>query len=406
MKLPLEGIRVVNLGQGAVVPELCRVMGEFGADVIKIESEVYLDFMRRGGRDPETNEPNPNHSAGFNEANRSQRSFTVNLRSEEGPDIVRRLISMSDVVAENNRAYVTRSWGLDYESVRQFKPDIVYFSANGFGRGGPSEDYAAFGPNLAPHFGLVYLWGHPDDEAPVGAGINHPDHIAGKQGLMAVLAALDYRRRTGKGQYIDMSQAEAGASMIGELYLQYTMNGRDPTPQGNRVTYAAPHGCYRCAGEDRWCVIAVLNDDQWTRLCDVLERGDWKADARFADLSGRLANQDELDQGIAAWTAGRAAEEVMETLQAAGVPAGYVQNARDHLADPHLKFRKGYVEIDHPVAGLKTYPGQPIRLSETPAPPSQRTPLLGEHTVDICRDVLGMPDSEIESLMSTKAIGF
>ncbi len=404
MKLPLEGIRVVNLGQGAVIPELCRVMGEFGADVINVESEVYPDFMRRGGRTPEGT-PDLNNSAGYNEANRGQRSFAVNLRSEEGPDIVRRLIETADVVAENNRAYVTKSWGLDYEGVREFKPDIVYVSANGFGRGGPSEDFAAFGPNLAPHFGLTYLWGHPDDEFPIGAGINHPDHIAGKQGLMAVLAALDHRRRTGQGQYIDMSQAEAGASMMGELYLQYMMNGHDPEPQGNRVTYAAPHGAYRCQGEDRWCVIAVLSDDQWRSFCDTIGRADWAADPRFASLQGRLAGQDELDLGVGEWTAQRGAEEVMETLQAAGVPAGYVQNARDHLADPHLQERGGYIELDHPVAGPRWYPGNPIRLSENP-PIVSRSSVLGEHTTEICRDLLGMPQSEIDSLMSTKAIGF
>ena len=404
MTLPLEGIRVVNLGQGAVIPELCRIMGEFGADVIKVESAVYPDFMRRNGRNME-GEPDLNHSPGFNEANRNERSFAVNLRSEEGPDIVRRLIATSDVVAENNRAYVARSWGLDYESVRGFKPDIVYISANGFGRGGPNEDFAAFGPNLAPHFGLVYLWGHPDDEFPVGAPLPHPDHIAGKIGLMGVLAALDHRRRTGEGQFIDLSQAEAGAALMGEKYLEWSMNGRDPQPQGNRVTYAAPHGAYQCRGDDRWCVIAILDDSQWYALCDVLGRDDWKADPRFTTLAGRLASQDELDPGIAAWASQQTAEGAMELLQAAGVPAGYVQNARDHLADAHLQFRKGYIELDHPTAGRQWYPGNPVRLSGT-QPLSQRSALLGEHTVDICRELLGMPDSEIESLMSTQAIGF
>ncbi|MBH52641.1 MAG: hypothetical protein CL785_05805 [Chloroflexi bacterium] len=403
MSLPLEGIRVAHLGQGAVIPELCRVMAEFGAEVIKVESQVYPDFMRRGGR--LDGEPNLNNSAGYNEANRNVKSFAVNLRSEEGLSLVRDLVKVSDVVAENNRAYVTRSWGLDYDSVKEFKSDIVYISSNGFGRGGPAGEFAAFGPNLAPYLGLNYLWGHPDDVEPMGATINHPDHIAGKVGLMAVLAALDHRNRTGEGQFIDMSQAEAGASMLGERFLEYTVNGHDPKPRGNDAPYASPNGVYPCKGEDRWCVISVMTDQHWVSLCEAMDREDWKKDSELNELSGRLNRRDELNQEITKWTIELEPERVMEILQSYRIPSGYVQNSLDHLADPHLKERGGYIELDHPVAGVHTYPGNPIRFSRSKAI-IDRAPLIGEHTYDVCRDVLGISDSEIERLTELKSIGY
>jgi benzylsuccinate CoA-transferase BbsF subunit len=403
MPLPLAGIRVISLGVGAVIPELCRIMGEFGADVIKVESRVNVDFMRRIGRGgPE----DVNGSPGFNESNRNKRSIAVNLKTKKGQEIVRRLVKISDVVAENNRAHVVQGWGLDYESVRQLKPDIIYISSQGFGRGGPYEDFQTFGPNLAPAFGLTYLWGHPDDPYPIGGIINHPDHLAGKQGLVAVLAALDYRRRTGKGQYIDMSQIEVGTAMMGELYLEYTINGRDPKPMGNRSRYAAPHGAYRCRGDDRWCVIAVQTEEEWRRFCQAIGGPAWTQSPRFATLVERLRHVDELDALVETWTREHTPEEVMEILQAAGVAAGYVQNAEDHINDPHLRARGGIIEMDHPVVGPQLYPVNPIRLSETPAGPSVRPPLLGEHTEEICRDLLGMSDDEIRELTSEQVIGF
>ncbi|HET7738215.1 MAG TPA: CoA transferase [Tepidiformaceae bacterium] len=400
MPAPLEGLRVVSLCVGAVMPELTKLMAEYGADVIKIESEITPDFMRRVAGDLE-------NSAGWSEANRNKRSFAVNLKSDEGRDLVRRLAADADVMGENYRGDVVDAWGLGYEDIRAVNPSIIYVSSQGFGRGGPNEKYPTFGPNLAPSFGLTYLWAHPDDPMPIGGTLNHPDHLAGKIGLIAVMAALEHRRQTGEGQFIDLAQAEAGAHMMGEHFLEYTYNAREPAARGNRSPVAAPQGSYPCAGEDRWCVLSVQSDAEWDRFCGAIDQPALATDPRFASLALRIANHDALDTIIKAWTATREPREVAQALQSAGVAAGWVQNAIDHLEDSHLQARHAYVEIDHPVAGRRTFPNNTIaRLSETPVLPTRRAPLLGEHTDEICREMLGLDADTIADLRARKIIGY
>ncbi len=389
--LPLENVRVLSFGTGGVVPDFGKIMGELGADVIKIESRDNLDFMRTIG-------PDINNIAGFNEANRNKRSFGINLKMEKSKGIIAQLIEWADVLAENFRGGVMESLGLGYEAVRKINPKIIYISSQGFGGGGPYSNYQAYGPMLSGFSGLLSLWAQPDDPYPVGSNAPIPDHMASKFVVVAALAALDYRRRTGKGQYINLAQTEVAANMVGEYYLDYTMNGRIPPPMGNRVPYAAPHGCYRCKGDDRWCAISVFTDEEWQSFCRAIGNPAWCRSPKFADLLSRVKNADELDRFVEEWTSAREPLEVMETLQAAGVPAGIVQRAPDSLADPQLKARGAVVELDHPVAGKRLYPGIPYRLSGISALRSVRAPLLGEHTEEICRKVLRMPEEEIESL--------
>lgn len=400
MQKPLEGIRVVSLCVGAVMPELTKLMAEYGADVIKAESEMVPDFMRRiaGG--------DLNNSAGWNEANRNKRSLAINLKSDEGRDLIKALAAKADVMGENYRGDVVESWGLGYEEIRKINPSIIYVSSQGFGRGGPNERYPTFGPNLAPSYGLTYLWSHPDDPMPVGGTINHPDHLAGKLGLVAVMAALEHRRKTGEGQFIDMSQSEAGAAMMGERFLEYSYNDREPVALGNRDPGAAPQGAYRCAGEDRWCVISIESDDDWGKFAGVINQPGLANEKKYASLAGRIEHHDELDGIIETWTSTRDPKDVAETLQTAGIAAGWVQNVHDHLADEHLRARGAFVEIDHPVAGKHLYPNNNVaRLSGTPINPSARPPLLGEHTDEICRE-LGLDEATISDLRERKIIGY
>ena len=224
-RAPLEGIRVVSLGTGGVVPDCVKTLGEMGADVIKIESKQNLDMMRTIGGDI-------NGVPGFNEINRNKRSFGVEPEDRNGPRARQRLIKKSDVVTENFRAGVVERLGLDYESVRQIKPDIVYLSSQGFGKTGPYSGHKAYGPLMAAASGMLRLWAHPDDPYPVGSTVPIPDHFASKHAVLAILAALDYRRRTGKGQFIDMSLVEVGANLIGAYYLEHTVNAREPQPHG------------------------------------------------------------------------------------------------------------------------------------------------------------------------------
>ena len=390
--LPLENIKVLSFGTGGVGPDACKILGELGADVIKIESKDNLDFMRTIG-------PDINNSAGFNEANRNKRSFGVNLRSERGVELVSQLVKMADVLVENFRGGVMKSLGFDYESVRRLNPEIIYVSSQGFGGGGPFSDFQAYGPMLSAASGMLSIWAQPDDPYPVGSNSPLPDHMASKHVVIAALAALDYRRRTGKGQFIDLAQTEVAASLVGEHYLDYTFNRRITKPMGNRSSYAAPHGCYACKGEDEWCTIAVFTDEEWHSFCDAIGNPAWTKDPKFANLLGRLHNVDELDKMIGEWTATLDAHQVMETLQAAGVAAGVAQRGPDSIADPQLKWDGAIIELDHPVAGKRLYPGVPFKLSGCPPLQSTRAPLLGEHTEEICRDLLKISDEEIKRLI-------
>lgn len=389
----LEGVKVLSFGTGGVVPDAGKILGELGADVIKIESKDNLDFMRTIG-------PDLNNIAGFNEANRNKRSFGVDLKSEKGKGLVYRLLKWADILLENFRGGVMKSLGFDYESVITQNPKIIYVSSQGFGGGGPYSDYQAYGPMLSAASGMLSIWAQPDDPYPVGSNSPLPDHMASKHVVIAALAALDYRRRTGKGQFIDMAQTEVAVSLIGEHYLDYTYNGRVARPAGNRCAYAAPHGCYPCRGTDEWCAIAVSTDDEWHSLCRAMGNPAWTRDVKFSNLQHRLEHVEELDQHIGKWTSGLDASVVVEALQVVGVAAGVVQRAPDTLADPQLRWLGATVELDHPVAGSRLYPNVPFRMSGAETVTSKAAPLLGEHTEEICRDLLGMTNEEIGRLVA------
>ena len=392
----LEGVMVISFGQGAVVPDAGKILGELGANVIKIESSEHLDFVRTLGP--------KNEVAGFNETNRNKRSFGVDLRTDKGKDLVRRLIKMSDVVAENFRGGVAKNLGFDYESVRKFKPDIVYISSQGFGGGGPHADYPCYGPMLSSTSGMLSLWKQPEDPFPAGSNSPLPDHMASKHAAIVILAALDYKRRTGKGQFIDMAQTEVAAALMGEKYLEYTMNKLEPQPMGNRCPYAAPHGCYPCRGFDNWVAISVFTNEEWRSFGKAIGSPVWTQDTKFADVPRRLKNVDELDKLLAEWTATREAKEVMEMLQSAGVAAGVVQRAPDTMNDPQIAFDKALIELDHPTVGKRLYPNIPFHMSETPPAPSSLAPFLGQHTEEICRELLGISDEEIKRLKEGKIL--
>jgi len=217
--------------------------------------------------------------------------------------------------------------------------------------------------------------------------------------VIAVLAALDYRRRTGKGQFVDMAQIEVSANLIGGHHLYYTSTGKLPQRMGNRSTHAAPHGCYRCVSENQWCAICVFNEEEWNSFCDVVGNLALSNNPKFSDMASRLQHVEELDRVVEEWTATRDAHDVMEIMQAVGISAGVVQHADDTLADPQLKWDGALMELDHPATGKQVYPNVLFRLSETPARESVRAPLFGEHTEEVCRELLRMEEDEINRLL-------
>jgi len=381
----LAGIRVVDLGVGVAIPETGWILAELGAEVIKIESQANVDFLRRLTVEPEA----PNRAWTFNDASRGHESVCLDLRTPRGRDVAIRLCAAADVVLENNRGGVARAWNLDYDDVRRLRPDVIYVASQGYGRGGPLGEVSAYGPLNSAFAGVTWLWNHPDAPYPAGSALNHPDHIAAKLSVVAVLAALEHRRRTGEGQLVEMSQAESAAYLVGEHYLE------EGKQRGNAVEYACPHGVYPTAGDDRWVAIAVVGDDAWERFARCLA---WPPEPRFATLAGRLAARADLDELVAEWTRARTPDEATAMLQAAGVSAMTVQNGDDHRADPHLAARGGIVTVQHPEIGAERHSGNPIRFDRMPLAPPRAAPCLGADTARVLARVLGFTDAEIAVL--------
>jgi crotonobetainyl-CoA:carnitine CoA-transferase CaiB-like acyl-CoA transferase len=387
----LPGLRVLSLGVVAVGPEVGWLLAELGADVVKVESRTKLDPLRAVTLEPDA----PNKAFTFNDENRGHQSVLVDLATEEGRRLVRMLAARADVVIENNRGGVARRWGLDYEDVRRLRPDVVYLASQGYGRGGPLGEVQGFGPMNGAVAGACHLWNHPDAPYPGASSLNHPDHVASKLGLAAVLAALEHRRRTGEGQLIDLAQSETAAFLLGEAYLEGPCTGRPARPMGNAVVYAIPHGVYPAAGDDRWIAIAVVGDVAWERLRTALG---WPDDPALATLAGRLARRAELDERVAAWTRERTAGEAADLLQAAGVSAAPVYDGDDIRADAHLLARGAIVTVEHPEIGPERHAGNPIRLSRTPLVTAGPAPLLGQHTDAVLGRWLGLDAVEVAQL--------
>ena len=398
---PLAGIRVLDCGVGAVVPEAASLLALLGAEVIKVESRKHVDFLRMAG----LNGPgDSNNAATFNQMNLGVTSVALDLTTEAGRAVLIRLAAKCDIVMENLRGPVVGKWGVDYESVRAVRPDVIYMSSQGLGEG-PYGGYQTFGPNLQAFSCVANLWAHPDDPYPVGSTLNHPDHVAGKQFLTALLAAVLRRDRTGEGCFLDCAQFEAAASLIGDKFLQHQLLPGTVHAAGNMSLDMAPHGCYPCAGDDRWCALAVEDDGQWVRLRDAVAEP-WANKPQFATASGRLVGRDELDELIAVWTRGRTVDEVEAVLRGARVPVSRVVQGDDLAADISLHGDGLFSCVPHPTAGSRWYTGLPIVHREAGRVPVRRSPLLGEHDEHVLFDILGMSSQEVSALMAAGATGY
>ena len=398
--LPLSGIRVCDLTWIIAGPTATRVLADFGADVIRVEHGQAADSIRVG-RPIVGDKPTLNNSGFFNYFNRNKRSINLNVRHPMGIEVLKRLIAVSDVVVENFSSGVMTSWGLDYPELRAIQPDIIYCSISGFGHSGRDKAFTTWGPTAQALSGLTFTSGLPG-KAPAGWGFSYMDHTAGYEAAIAIMMALHHRNRTGEGQHIDCSQVEAGIVLNGPAILDYSVNGRrwrrEGLPPGNRAwePAVAPHNSYPCAGEDRWIAIAVMNDAEWRALVMAMDEPPWASDPKFATNAGRLANQDELDERIGEWTSEFVDYEAMEILQAAGVRAGAVQKASDRFErDPQLAARDWWHRLPHAEIGDSDFDGIVPKLSATPGVLRVASPLMGEHTHEVLRDVIGMSDEEI-----------
>jgi len=395
-ELLLDGVRVVEFGVAAVVPELCAVLSELGADVIKIESMANPDVLRMGTGRVEL----VNQSFTFNDECRGRRSVLVDLTTERGRELALALCASADVVAENQRGGALDRRGLGYDDVRALNPRVIYVSSQGYGRGGPFGEMPAYGPLNAGFSGVHMLWNHPDAPYPCGTSMNHPDHIAGRILAIGVLAALREREASGEGQLLELAQTEAAAYLIGEQYLQAARDVVDPAPLGNAHPTAAPHGVYPSAGDDQWVAIAVMDDDAWTRLCTVTgwTSDPFLGDPLLAEAAARVAARDVLDARLAEWTSTRTKEASAAELQAHGVSAMPVMGPLDHHADPHLLERGAIVTLHHALTGDERHIGNPLRMSRLPQRRAEAAPLMGEHTEAVLGEVLGLTPYDVAEL--------
>lgn len=382
--LPLSGIRVVDLTHDWAGPHATRILADFGAEVIKVENSRRMDSMRGAFKE---NEAYNRHPRWF-EINRNKLSVTLDLRNPEDVQAFKDLVAISDIVVESSRAGVMEGFGLGYDALRIIRPDVIMVSMSGFGHTGPESTYGGYGGALEPISGIQSLTGYDKCEKPVR--IREVDVTNGLMGACALMTALVYRDRTGRGQYIDLSQVEAATvAVAGEHLLEYAINGSQTLPTGNRSARFAPQGCYRCAGADQWVTLAVRTEAEWRRLCERIGRPDLATDVRFATPEARARNHDELDDLIERWTCARTHIQAMRELQEASLCAGAVLNAAEVAADPHLQDR-GYFQCLGGDPGQR-YPGFPFRLSAEKPRVSRRGPCLGEHNGYVLCNLLGRP---------------
>jgi len=397
MKKPLEGLNVLGLLYAGVGPMTCQFLGEYGAKVVRIESLARPDNLRisapfQGGK------VDINRSGSFPWFNNDRDSLALNMKHPRAKEVTVRLAKWADVIVENFTPGVVNSWGLGYEAVKALNPDIIMVSLSQVGQTGPKRSLPGYGPQLQGFAGFDYITGWPD-RPPVLVARSYPDFVGPRFGAIAVMAALDYRRRTGKGQYIDCSEYEDCLHFLAPIFLDYSANKHITVRHGNRSDTHCPHNVYRCQGEDRWCAVDVTTEEEWAAFCQAIGQVALAKDAKFKDLASRKKNEEYLDKIIEAWTSQHTAEDVMQILQKVGIAAGTVRTPKEIASCPQLKHRHYFWTLKHQEMGDIVNPGQSSILSKSPYELKKAAPCLGADTEHVCKDLLGLTEEEYVSLL-------
>jgi crotonobetainyl-CoA:carnitine CoA-transferase CaiB-like acyl-CoA transferase len=390
---PLAGLRVLDFGIGGVGVECARLFADYGADVVRIESRTYPDFIRTiTGSEMSTS---------FASSSRSKRSFGVNLKDPEGRALVHELAKQADMVIENSSTGTMDDMGVGYEALRAVNPGIVFISSQLLGSHGAWADWIGYGPSTQPFGGLVHLWNYEDQDFPAGSTSIFPDHLAGRVSALTAVAGLIRRTRTGQGGHGEVAQIESVTGMLGELLWKAAFEPGSVKPRGNRSDRGAPWNAYPCSGEDQWCVITVRDDSDWTALKNVLGKPEWAANSAFDTAAGRHAAHDEIDAELGAWTRARDKFAVAEALQAAGIPCGPMLTAGEQTGDPHFQAWE-YGHTIHQPELLVPFDleGPCFRATGMTEVVTTRAPQLGEHTEQIARELLGLSEAEITRLLA------
>jgi crotonobetainyl-CoA:carnitine CoA-transferase CaiB-like acyl-CoA transferase len=389
--LPFEGVRVLDFGIGGVGVEAARLFGEYGADVIKIETRSYPDFMRTiSGSEM---------SPSFASASRSKRSFGVNAKHPTGREIVLDLVAASDVVIENSSTGTMDGLGLGDATLRSRNPRLVMISSQLLGTHGPWADWIGYGPSTQTVGGLVHLWDYDDEDPPAGSQMVYPDHLAGRLCALGAAAGLLAARGSGTGAHIELAQVDVVVGLLGDVLMHAALEPGSERPRGNRRPDGAPWGVYPCAGKQEWCVITV-RDDEWSRLGHALGDPEWATRPELATAAGRHASHDEIDMRLGEWTATLDKYEVARLLQNHGIACGPMLTGDDQIDDPHFEAR-GYsaprVQQD---VGPMTFEGPAFSATGMAPARIEQAPRLGEHTMSICREVLGLDEDTIHALVA------
>jgi crotonobetainyl-CoA:carnitine CoA-transferase CaiB-like acyl-CoA transferase len=420
----LDGVRVIDLTWLQVGPQATRLLATFGAQVIRVEwrERKAIDFIRYtppfapdnarpdGGRVQGVTRGhgirgNFDRGAYFNNTNPGKYGITLNLNHPKGRDLLRQLIRDANAICENFSPGQMDKWGLGYGELRKLNPRIIYMQTTGLGKAGVYKDYVSYGPTAQAFSGLTYLSGLPEPHLPAGWGYSYLDHSPGYFGAILLMAAIRRQRMSGAGCYIDMTQCETGLMLSGTSIVEHQLTGKRTARYGNRMPFRdwAPHGAFRCSGEDNWIAISIQSDEQWRALIAEMGSPAWAMDSRFASATGRKQHEDELEQKLTAFTAGCERYDLMNRLQARGIPAGVVQKAPDRFdRDPQLKARGYYVDLPHSDIGTWPVEGFPAKLSRSPAdvggPTYRAAPKLGEDNEFVYGNVLGMCRAEMAAL--------
>ena len=386
-----NGLKVADFSWVVVGPFISAYLASYGATVVRVESATRPDPLRAS---PPFKDgvPGLNRSGFYTLFNSNKLGVSLNLNHPQGVELAKKIVSWADVVIENFAPGVMSKWGLSYEEVSKLNPDIIMLSTSNLGQTGPQASYIGYGTQLVAFAGFTHLTGWPDRE-PSQPYAGYTDIVAARFGAIALIAALDYRDRTGKGQYLDLSQHEASLHFLAPALLDYSVNGREAIRKGNWDPYSAPHGAYRCRGEDRWCVIAVETEEEWANFCDVIGNPAWSRDSKFASLASRKKHEEELDHLIEDWTRQYEPDEVVKLLQQHGVPAGMVQTAEELRKDPQLGHRHHFRMMEHPELGKYSWALPGFRLAQA-EPAARHAPCLGEHNEYFYTRILSLSEEE------------
>jgi benzylsuccinate CoA-transferase BbsF subunit len=389
-----EGLKIIDFGWAIAGPLTLKYLADYGATVVCIESSQRPDLLRTAT--PYKDEiPGVDRAGYFAYFAANKYSITLNLNKPEGLEIARKLISWADVVADSHRPGVMERWKLGYEDVVKIKPDIIMIRNSNQGLTGPAANHPGLGNHINGLAGIVNCVGWPEQE-PISLMVAYSDYLVPHFAAAALIGALDYRRKTGKGQLLDVSQFEVGLQLISPAIINYSCNGIEENAKGNACDFAAPHGAFKCKGDDRWCTISIFDDTGWRSFCNAIGHTEWMVKPEFSTLTARKANEATLNNLIEQWTKNHPPEEVMKILQQAGLAAGVVQNAKDLYNDIQLKERECFWVAEHKELGQFSYLGQPSRLSRNKAELFRGAPCLGEHTEYICHELLGIPEEQFD----------